>query len=226
MRYVMADIHGQYAMLETMLEEIAFGADDQLVVLGDLTDRGPESLAVIRFLMRQNNVQVIRGNHDQMILDYFAGKAGARERWMRNGGGVTKEALLALSNSERLDILDWLASLPLYILLDEYILVHAGLRMRPHTSVTDLLAQQELNDLIWIREDFYAHPAVPGHKVIFGHTRTPRLWGSNKAEIWYDPVHHDKIGIDCGAHALARGGRLACLCLDDNREFYVPSLVP
>lgn len=221
MNYVIADIHGQYAMLLDMLEQIDLGPSDQLYVLGDLTDRGPDSLAVVRYIMSQSNVQVIRGNHDQMLLNYFADKPGAEERWMRNGGQVTLDALLSIPSEERNAILDWLASLPLYLLLDKYILVHAGLRMRPHESVTDLLNQQELDDLIWIRDDFYLRAAVDQHVVIFGHTRTPRLYGNEICSIWHDPVHHDKIGIDCGAHAAERGGRLACLRLDDMQEFYV-----
>lgn len=208
-------------MLLDMLEQVDLGPSDQLYVLGDLTDRGPDSLAVVRYLMNQSNVQVIRGNHDQMLLNYFAGKPGAEERWMRNGGQVTLDALLSITSEERNAILDWLASLPLHLLLDEYILVHAGLRMRPHESVTDLLNQQELDDLIWIRDDFYLQAAVKQHVVIFGHTRTPRLYGQEICSIWHDPVHRDKIGIDCGAHAVENGGRLACLRLDDMQEFYV-----
>lgn len=221
MNYVIADIHGQYTMLMDMLEQIDFGSSDRLYVLGDLTDRGPDSLAVVRYLMNQSNMQVIRGNHDQMLLNYFAGKPGAEERWMRNGGKVTLDALLSVSSQERNAILDWLDNLPLYMLWEKYILVHAGLRMRPYKSLTDLLAQQELDDFIWIRDDFYLQAAVDQHIVVFGHTRTPRLYGNETCSIWHDPVHKDKIGIDCGAHAVENGGRLACLRLDDLKEFYI-----
>lgn len=221
MNYVIADIHGRYGMLMDMLELINFNSGDRLYVLGDLTDRGPDSLLVVRYLMNQSNVHVIRGNHDQMLLNYFAGKPGAEERWMRNGGEVTLQALLSITSRERNDILDWLANLRLYILSEQYILVHAGLRMRPHESLADLLAQQELDDFIWIREDFYKQAAVDQHIVIFGHTRTPRLYGKDVCSIWHDPIYQDKIGIDCGAHAVETGGRLACLRLDDLQEFYV-----
>lgn len=226
MNYVMADIHGQYGMLMDMLEKLELNSKDRLYILGDLTDRGPEPVAVIRYLMGESKARLIRGNHDQMLIDYFAGKPGAKERWTRpnNGGQATLDALMTIPAQERHDIIDWLASLPLYLLHDEYILVHAGLRMRPHASLPDLLSQQELDDYIWIREDFYKQPAVEGHTVIFGHTRTPRLWGCNDTNtIWHDPIHKDKIGIDCGAYASKSGGRLACLRLEDLAESYIES---
>ena len=223
MNYAIADIHGHSQMFGAMLELINLGPDDNLYVLGDLADRGPDPVGVIRLAMSHPRVQVSRGNHDQMLLEYFRGNPAVYERWMRNGGQVTLEAMLDLADEEREEILDWLEALPHYFLLDKYILVHAGLRMRPHLDLDDLLRQQELNDLIWIRDEFYQNPAVPGYTVIFGHTRSVKLWNDNIHSIWHDPEHGDKIGIDCGAYRYQEGGRLACLRLDDLQEFYVES---
>lgn len=222
MRYVMADIHGQYQLLLAMLEKINFSPADQLIIIGDLADRGPNPLEVIHFAMEMPNVHLIRGNHDQMILDYFANKPGAEARWMRNGGDITKRALLAMPSAQRHRILRWLEATPLYVFMDRFLLVHAGIRPYPGLPTAEVMAKQEVHDLLWIREDFYTQPALPDYTVIFGHSRTPRLWGQEKMDIWHDPVHHDKIGIDCWANGVAQGGRLACLSLDSGQEFYVP----
>lgn len=222
MEYVMADIHAQYDMFLDILSQIEFSAQDKLYVLGDLTDWGPDPLAVIRFLMAQTNVQTVLGNHDKMLLDFLKQKLGAKERWLRNGGRAAMEALFRISISERDAIFRWFSSLPLYLIIDNYILVHAGLRRRPFRSLEELMAGQHADDLLFIRQEFFRHPAVPGQVVIFGHTRTSQIVsGQNYCyPIWYDPIHKDKIGIDCGANSPQSGGRLACLCIDNMKEYY------
>lgn len=53
MRYMMSDIHGCYEEYRELLEKIGFDHDDELYVLGDAMDRGPEPIRVIRDLMRR-----------------------------------------------------------------------------------------------------------------------------------------------------------------------------
>lgn len=70
------DIHGQYQMLIELMTSIAPGDEDQLVFLGDYIDRGPESPAVIdwmiNFKQRYPQTVFLRGNHEQMLLDAIA----------------------------------------------------------------------------------------------------------------------------------------------------------
>ena len=62
-----SDIHGNLPYLRGLLEQTAFGADDELIVVGDFLEKGPESLATLRFLMelsRQGNCRLLLGNCD------------------------------------------------------------------------------------------------------------------------------------------------------------------
>lgn len=67
--YVISDIHGQYKSYQKMLELINFGKDDQLYILGDVIDRGPDGLSVIWDCMHRDNVELILGNHEFMLLN-------------------------------------------------------------------------------------------------------------------------------------------------------------
>lgn len=67
--YVMSDIHGQYKSYRKMLNKIKFGKDDQLYVLGDVIDRGPDGLSIIWDIMKRDNVELILGNHEFMLLN-------------------------------------------------------------------------------------------------------------------------------------------------------------
>ena len=68
MTYVISDIHGCYTEFLELLDKIGFSNEDELYVLGDAMDRGPEPIKVIQDLMRRANVTYILGNHDDMML--------------------------------------------------------------------------------------------------------------------------------------------------------------
>ena len=64
MRYIISDIHGCYEQYQKLLEKINFTKEDVLYVLGDVVDRGPEPIRVLRDMMNRPNVIFILGNHD------------------------------------------------------------------------------------------------------------------------------------------------------------------
>ena len=64
MRYIVSDIHGCYAQYLALLEKIHFSDEDELFVLGDVVDRGPEPIKVLQDMMKRPNVIFILGNHD------------------------------------------------------------------------------------------------------------------------------------------------------------------
>ena len=68
MIYVISDIHGCYDEYRELLKKINFSADDELFVLGDVVDRGPEPIKVLQDMMMRPNVYPILGNHDYITL--------------------------------------------------------------------------------------------------------------------------------------------------------------
>ena len=89
--FVFSDVHGCYTFLRTSLEKA--GYDEQnpkhiLVSLGDNFDRGYENAEILRFLNRTNALWV-RGNHDQMLLDYLIGSDNGMFNCTYNGMHTT-----------------------------------------------------------------------------------------------------------------------------------------
>jgi len=187
--YAIPDIHGQDALLDEAIERIARdgGRDATIVFLGDHVDRGPDSRAVIDRLMhgqRQGRPwTVLRGNHDQMFLDFLdhatlhPPRVASGLPWLdpRLGGdatlasyGVTApdpdaahaEARGAVPRAHR----DWLASLPCWHADGPRLFVHAGIR--PGLALDD----QDPEDLMWIRAPFLDHADPHPWLVIHGHT--------------------------------------------------------
>jgi serine/threonine protein phosphatase 1 len=83
--FVVGDIHGCFSKLSAELDRLRFDRGvDRLFSVGDLVDRGPESASVLDWLI-QPWFYAVRGNHEQMALDYLAGKLDP-EDYLDNGG--------------------------------------------------------------------------------------------------------------------------------------------
>ncbi|MBO5426314.1 MAG: metallophosphoesterase [Lachnospiraceae bacterium] len=68
--YVMADLHGRFTELQEMLRKINFGAEDKLIIAGDICDRGKENYAMFKWMeSKPVNVEFIKGNHDEEFID-------------------------------------------------------------------------------------------------------------------------------------------------------------
>ena len=118
--YAIGDIQGCYAPLERMLDRIAFDpAGDRLWIVGDLVNRGPDSLRVLRLLRDLGDAaSIVLGNHDLYLLMVDAGLK-------RSLGDDTLYQVLEAPDRE--ELIDWLSCLPLLRVQGEYVLVHAGL---------------------------------------------------------------------------------------------------
>ncbi len=64
MTYAISDLHGCYKSWLALLREIQFADEDQIYVLGDIVDRGPEPMLLLQDMMVRTNVYPIVGNHD------------------------------------------------------------------------------------------------------------------------------------------------------------------
>ncbi len=196
------DCHGCATLLrEAIWPHLGSGAE--LIFCGDYCDRSPEPdgdrqvIELVREL--QDNpgayglagVTVLRGNHEQMLLDALTeGEPGkATDLWLMNGGDP--EFLPVACEHQ-----DWLAALPLMAIRGSYLFVHAG--VRPGVS----LADQQEDDLLWIREPFLRRDHGLPYTVVHGHTF--------RKDFQVARLPH-RIGIDTGAFL---SGRLTALRLD------------
>ena len=93
MIYVMSDIHGCDGRYRNILKQIKLKADDHLYILGDVIDSGPNGLGILRETMKKENITLLMGNHEHMMLEVLADPddADALWLWYRNGGKVTHE---------------------------------------------------------------------------------------------------------------------------------------
>jgi len=135
--YVIGDVQGCFVELKKLLEKIAFDADnDTLWFTGDLVNRGPQSLDVLRFVKALGNQhRVVLGNHDLHLL---AIAYGARE--------LHRHDTLAdiLTAPDRDELLDWLRHCPLlhYDQQTQFVMTHAGLAPMWNLKKAQKLAQE------------------------------------------------------------------------------------
>ena len=117
--YAIGDIQGCARSLEQLLARIAFDpARDRLWLVGDLVNRGPDSLGVLRLLVRLGDaVTAVLGNHDLHALARAAGVAERRD-------DDTLEPLFAAPDRDAL--LAWLATRPIAHTDGHHLMVHAG----------------------------------------------------------------------------------------------------
>ena len=90
----------------------------------------------------------------------------------------------------------------------QLVLIHAGIN--PDAP----LHEQDEEICAWIRDWFYLSPAIKGKTILFGHTPLCYIHGNGCFDIWFDPIHQDKIGIDGGLGPFVHG-QLNCVCLND-----------
>lgn len=118
--YAIGDIQGCQGALMRLLDELRFDpASDRLWLVGDLVNRGPDSLQVLRFVRDLGDRAVaVLGNHDLHLLAVAAGVAEA-------GRSDTLTDILAAPDRE--ELLDWLRRRPLLHREGRHLMVHAGL---------------------------------------------------------------------------------------------------
>ncbi|MEM8729169.1 MAG: metallophosphoesterase [Pseudomonadota bacterium] len=190
--YAIGDIHGQIHGLEVVLERIAAdgGSEAEIVFLGDYTDRGPDSRAVVQRLIDGVDAgrpwHVLRGNHDRMFCRFVAEGVLHDDRilsgrgWLDPAlGGATTLASYGVEADQAGDIMEileatrsavpdrhiaFLADRDLTLERDGKLFVHAG--VRPGVTLQD----QHEDDLVWIREPFLSHTDAHPWLIVHGHT--------------------------------------------------------
>ena len=216
--YVLSDLHGQYDKFMDMLKLTKFNDNDKMYILGDIFDRGPDPLKILDYIICKKNIDFIPGNHEYMFLEFY--NTYDARLWSYNGGKTTMTQLMKRGEDYLKALYDYLTKLPLVKVHDKFILTHAGLYLPKNQNqytLQEILNLQNAEFNLWSRSNINNERQYKDYTVICGHTPT----------LYVDPDQYQMsivkrkgtIYIDCGA--TFTDGRLACLRLEDNKEFYI-----
>jgi serine/threonine protein phosphatase 1 len=189
---VVGDIHGCYLELQQLLAKVQITSEDCLVAVGDIVDRGSDSVWVYDFLRRRPNTIVIMGNHEYKHLHQQLSYS---------------QEIVKLQFGDRYpEFLDWLQSLPYFYETEEAILVHAAVEngvaieaQRPEVLCGCVRTEQYLERRYG--KPYWSHVYTGEKPVIFGHHMS-----GDQPFILNQKVY----GIDTGA---CHGGRLTAMIL-------------
>ena len=155
-------------MFMELIDKIDLKQTDTLYVLGDILDRGPHPIKVLKKLMEMPNAICIVGNHELMALECleFLMKEitdmsieeldeemlDNLATWQYNGSKSTIDEFSELGSDEKQDIIDFIKEFLIYeevaVSDRDYLLVHAGLgNYSPEKDIEDY----SLHELVWIR---------------------------------------------------------------------------
>lgn len=142
MIYVMSDIHGQKRRFDSVMKQINLQPEDTLYVLGDVIDRNPDGIKILRQIMAMSNAKMLLGNHELMMMNalyypppedeewpeyYYERK---QSLWYRNGGEITHNYLKHIKKTVRQEIFEYLEKLPVNMEITvngrQFILTHAA----------------------------------------------------------------------------------------------------
>lgn len=234
MIYVMSDIHGNERRFDSIMEQINLCEEDSLYILGDVIDRHPGGIRILRRIMNMPNAQMLLGNHEHMMLRALGCPYDpydimsehdihlAQRLWHHNGGKVTHQYWKRIRKSIRSEVIAYLKDLPLNIDLEvngkQYKLVH-GAPLEDYN--TGSIFDDATQFAVWerLRRDDMINR---DYTLVFGHTPTEHYQSSIPMEPWFG---QNCIGMDCGCGYPEVGyscylGRLACICLDNGKVYY------
>ena len=119
--YIIGDVQGCFDALKRLLSAIGFEKGrDNVIFTGDLVNRGPESLATLRFIKENDGtMQTVLGNHDLHLLS-----AGEEKNFIYHKKDTIQEIITAPDKDQ---LLSWLRKQPLYLIHGNFIIVHAGI---------------------------------------------------------------------------------------------------
>ncbi|MBK6493219.1 MAG: serine/threonine protein phosphatase [Sphingomonadales bacterium] len=225
--YAIGDIHGRLDLIDQLILQIEQDnasrnrVRTQIIFLGDLCDRGPNSRGVIERVMQlasaSSDVRLIAGNHEELLIRAWEGdrrsvglinRVGGRETMLSYGVDEVKydeadtdELLEMLVTHIPESHIAFLKGADDWIVAGDYLFVHAGIRPG------DAIEEQRTSDLRWIRREFTDFEGSHGMMVVHGHTITEDV-----------EERVNRIGIDTGAYA---SGKLTALGLEGEERWFL-----
>lgn len=182
---IISDIHGCYKTLIALVEKArAKFPDGEIILLGDLIDRGPDSKSVVEWVIK-NKIPTVLGNHEHLCIDCYSGRMEYPNRgWKNNGGNKTIKSFHGRVPRE---IVAWMATLPTYIIHPNYpelLISHTGHGLNPIKV-----------DAIWDRSQSFPKD---NYYRVFGHTPVPDpiindTWAAIDTGCAYNGIYGDKL---------------------------------
>ncbi len=208
-RLIIGDIHGCYDELQALLEKAGLGADDEIIAIGDIVDRGPASDKVLAFFQTTPHAYSIMGNHERKHIRSFRGQLEPAASQTITRHQIGEAAYPAA--------IDFMSQFRNYLELPEALLVHAffepGIRIteqRDTVIVGTLTGESYLKDNgLWPWYERYDgnKPLIVGHR---DYTDTMQPF-----------VYQNRVyGLDS---RCCYGGSLTGLLLPEFRLISVPS---
>jgi serine/threonine protein phosphatase 1 len=217
MNYVISDICGNYQKFKELMDNVLINDSDTLYVLGNTVDFGDEPMELIEDISMRSNVYAVAGARDYLAARMLYGfdkmlKGGTTPdasyisemtEWVANGGQTTLDGFRTLAADAREGVLDYLTEMTLYeeanVKGKTYILMSRG--------IANYDADTDLED--YEPEDFFADDA-----------EAPQIEDAIVV-VGGEPTASGKIERDGNVIRINCGAKLACLCLDNGKEFYV-----
>lgn len=181
MSFVIGDVAGQFKALQALVAQVT---GEEVILVGDLIDRGPQSREVIEWAIATPNVITLRGNHEDMMIDHCRNQHRYEEGiWLMNGGGQTINSYGFPASGNVWDRtllfkhipeshVAWLESLPLLIEREDLLISHAPINMYHSLEITKGLPLENGLSLVWSRD---TPQKIEGKLQLFGHNANWRL---------------------------------------------------
>lgn len=195
MSVCIGDIAGQYDAFIRLVAKLP--KDEPIILVGDLVDRGPKSRQVLDWVQKTPNVRAIRGNHEDLLIDYVNNRHRYdRGLYHRNGGDATLACYGDDDKEELFKHVAWLESLPLYIEEDGFFISHAPISSLRSIDEAKAFTAEEIkgypkeSGLLWNRDEPIERPGViqvSGHNAqwslkMFGDPSNP--WAISLDDSW------------------------------------------
>ncbi len=226
-RFAITDIHGCAATFRALLhEQLQLTPTDELYLLGDYLNKGPDSRGVLDEILRLRargfQVTALRGNHDQQLLDAIAEPEDddLQRRWQdKLEWAVTLDSFgVAEPHQVQPRYVKLLEGLDYFVELEDYVLVHANLNFaQPDKLWTDkdaMLNRREFDDI--------DSAALGGRVLVHGHVPRPL----REAKRALKPTNPLEIGLDTGCvyYKNTSYGNLTALDLDNRTLIVQPNV--
>lgn len=246
--YVVSDVHGYYSQMKDSLEQAGFFDDitpHKLIMLGDIFDRGHEAKLLQQFVleqMEQDNVILIRGNHEDLFEDLITTDAGMPYSYHKSNGtyGTALQLTgfdMVMASIRHYDFADAAKQTPFYKQIipamvnyyetEHYVFTHGWIPCIPNRdgSFSSITEWRDADETEWKKARWYngidaaqtsdeIKTVVCGHwHTSYGHCKYEKKGSEFGADADFSPYYANGIiAIDA---CTAHSGKVNCLVIDD-----------